>query len=248
MTFVYYLFDHYEIFLYTLQQKIYKILYFQIFSFNFIVAITVFLFGIITSFTPCFISILPLAASYVNLANKYYINKSLFIWGIMNSFLLMIFFSRFVSFYTFFNKVPLLSSCILFLTSLNLLQVVDFTSLFYVFYQRSLFFDNFNLNINSYLAGFLIGVSTMPCNTSIIFIFIVGLGHIAKIGIFILYLIIYLVGCFLPLVAILNINNFNIFINYKNNFVLWFRKLFVSLGGSLTFILSLLSLLKKIYS
>lgn len=246
---VYYLLDYYEMLIYDLYQKLYIFIDLQTYSFSVMVAVSLMLFGLLTSFTPCFISLLPLTMSYVGSKYKSYINKNCFVLGFIGSFLLMIFLSHFVSFYSFFKKIPLLSSFFLLLISLNLLQIVDLMPLLYFFYPKNLLLLKYNITLESCITGFLIGITTIPCNASSIFIVVWALNHASKVFDFVVYLAMYFLGCFLPLLIIVfNANNMNFNLRLKNSYILSFiNEIVFSFGSSLIFIFSLLSLLKKIY-
>nr|YP_009393448.1 thiol:disulfide interchange protein [Bostrychia simpliciuscula]ARW62010.1 thiol:disulfide interchange protein [Bostrychia simpliciuscula] len=243
----YYLLDNYEILAYSFQQKLYSFIDLNLNSFNLLTVIFMFVFGFITSFSPCFVSVFPLVLSYINFENKFTIKKNLFILGILTSFLIMIFLSHFVNFYGFLKKIPLISSCFLLIFSLNLIKVINLAPLFYSFYSLGFLINTYN--INSYITGFFTGLSIIPCNTSSIFLAAWQLSNIFNLFNFIIYVIIYLLGCFLPLLILFHINYNKININSKNNYIVFLiNKIVLSGSASLVFIFSFLSLLKSIYN
>lgn len=239
------LYENYEVCLYQLQHNIYTLLSLQINQFTPIIVLLIFLVGVLTSLTPCFISILPLSISYINTHKKYSINKTIFLVGLVNSLLLILFLENSISYkYSIYiNSIPLISSFILILISLNLLQIFDFSSLSYFFTYN--FEKNFFNNIywQSYLAGSLLAFNIVPCSTSITFIFIYWLSHCTSLILFILYWLIYILGCIFPFIFI-----FTTGISYLNyNYFQYIWNTMIPISGSLVLFSSLLSFLEKIY-
>nr|QCI06981.1 Thiol:disulfide interchange protein [Haraldiophyllum bonnemaisonii] len=65
-----YLYDQYEVLLYTIQQTISSIISLQSNIFSPLTIILIFLSGLLTSLNPCFISVLPLSVSYITTSSK----------------------------------------------------------------------------------------------------------------------------------------------------------------------------------
>nr|QCI05289.1 Thiol:disulfide interchange protein [Compsothamnion thuyoides] len=122
------LYDIYEVYFYILQQNLYRLLILNISQFNIYVCILMFLFGLITSLSPCFLSIMPLSIAYMNSSKYSKKNNLLFTLGIANT---IFFFSLIINFinikyFSHIYKVPIFSSIILLIISLNLLQIFNF--------------------------------------------------------------------------------------------------------------------------
>nr|YP_009397368.1 thiol:disulfide interchange protein [Dasyclonium flaccidum]ARW66554.1 thiol:disulfide interchange protein [Dasyclonium flaccidum] len=239
-SFDYFSLNNYDSF-YILEQKLYKFLYFSDNSLNFTVLIVLFICGAFTSLNPCLISIFPLALSYISGYSKF-INKNIFITGLMTSFVLMVILTHIINFYSIINAIPIISSILLFLVSLNLLQIIDFTFINNLFFSKSIFVKNYNILLENYLVGFFIGLNIAPCNTSITFLVTFWITHSIKYINSIIYLIIYLLGCFIPLLFFLNIK-----FNYKKIYLIPIvLDLLLPLSGSFILVNSLLSIMKQV--
>nr|YP_009392185.1 thiol:disulfide interchange protein [Osmundaria fimbriata]ARW60747.1 thiol:disulfide interchange protein [Osmundaria fimbriata] len=236
-----YFLDRYEVFIYSLQYSLYQLLSWQN-SIGYWWFICIFFcVGLTTIFTPCFISMLPLIFSYLNSNGSYQISKSFFIFGVVNSVLFMFLVSHFFNLYFLVNKLSILSHLLLLLISLNLMQIIDFSFLLKIFYLN---FPSktmrYNFPAQSYLVGLIIGVSSIPCNTSIIFLVTSWLSRISNVFFLFIYLFVYLLGCLLPLIIIFSIKY--TYKSFSRFTFIW--NILVSSGGSFIFVSSLLSLLK----
>nr|YP_009398606.1 thiol:disulfide interchange protein [Kuetzingia canaliculata]ARW67792.1 thiol:disulfide interchange protein [Kuetzingia canaliculata] len=237
-------FDKYQVLIYTLQHNLYKILSLKNSTSDFSSIFIFFFLGITTILTPCLISVIPLILSYLNSEDSYKIHRSLFIVGLMSSLIFVIFFGHLLNISLLIRNLPILSYIIFILISLNLMRILDLSFFLNFIYSIFSFIRQDDLNTKSYFMGLLIGISSMPCNTSIIFLVTTWLGNISNNLLLLLYLSCYLSGCFLPLIIILN-GGFN----YKNNSIfssMW--NLLISLSGSFMFILSFLSLLRIFFA
>nr|YP_009397977.1 thiol:disulfide interchange protein [Gredgaria maugeana]ARW67163.1 thiol:disulfide interchange protein [Gredgaria maugeana] len=211
---------------------------------NIFFLILIFLLGLLTVLTPCFISILPLALSYLNSNKNYHLNMSLFITGLLMSFISLVIFSNLVGSSFFIYKLPVVSDLILVLVALDLMKILNLSK-----FIRSLNFNgsidfNYHPLVQSYLTGVVIGSTALPCNTSILIILTYLLHSVHSFFLVLLYLFFYLIGCILPLLLILNVR-----VHYKNfsiSFFIW--KLIFPLSGSFLFIFSCFSLLKSIFT
>nr|QCI06495.1 Thiol:disulfide interchange protein [Erythroglossum lusitanicum] len=238
------IYNNYEIILYNLEQKIYDLLSLQINSFTVFISFLILCIGLLTSFTPCFISLLPLTVAYINTRNKSNFSKNIFFCGLITSLCFIIFISNFINInYSYYiNSIPIFSSLILLLISLNLLQIFNFS---YYFTFINIFLSGININnlfFKSYFFGCLIGFSTFPCSTSIIMLFIFWLSHATNFFILLFYLVIYLLGCILPFILFVNLS-----INYIESFFIFYLwNWIVPISGSIILFMSLFSLLEKI--
>nr|YP_009397777.1 thiol:disulfide interchange protein [Sonderella linearis]ARW66963.1 thiol:disulfide interchange protein [Sonderella linearis] len=238
--FLYSFIDFYEILIYSLQQYLYKFVYINFESFSLITPILLFFCGFFTSITPCFISIIPLIIAYMN---NQVINKNLFILGFMTSFILMLFLTNLINYFFIVKSISIISLFILLFISLNLLQIINFSFFSNFFYKRVKYLIQYNLIFDSYLTGFLIGFSIIPCNTSIAFIITFGLVNKFNILICINYFIFYLLGCLCLMFFILN---FQWKFKYTNSLLSRIDAVF-PFTASFVFIFSLMSLLRKIF-
>nr|YP_010619400.1 Thiol:disulfi de interchange protein [Xiphosiphonia pinnulata]WAX03413.1 Thiol:disulfi de interchange protein [Xiphosiphonia pinnulata] len=236
-------FDSYYAFFYVLQKQLSFLLFVSSNEQGILFAMLLFFLGLITVFTPCFLSLLPLALSYINSKKNYGLNISLFITGLLTSFLILIVCTNFVGFSFFIYKLPVLSYLILILVSLDLMKIVNISKLTSPFSQYILMFSVDNTSLQSYLMGLIIGSSSLPCNTSIIIVVTLLLNKLNNIFLFSLYLLMYLTGCVFPLLLILKIE----FDYHKFAFLFFIWKSIFPVTGSFLFVFSCLSLLKVIF-
>nr|YP_010170895.1 thiol:disulfide interchange protein [Chondria tumulosa]QSD57036.1 thiol:disulfide interchange protein [Chondria tumulosa] len=241
MAYSFSLFDEYEIFIYLLYQNIYKFLFVTSNTVNGFFFVLIILLGFFTVLTPCFISMLPLLFAYISSNEENKLNNYLFILGIINSIFFILFLSNFINLYSLYNKLPIISSLILILISLNLMQIINFRFVPNFIYQNFVLLDEQSKKIQSYLIGLISGISSLPCNTSIILLIIFLLKQLDSRLLFLLYLFFYFLGCFIPLFFIVNIK-----ISY-NNFI-WlflFWEFIFPISGSFLLFFSLLSFLRS---
>nr|YP_009326585.1 thiol:disulfide interchange protein [Membranoptera platyphylla]AMJ16842.1 thiol:disulfide interchange protein [Membranoptera platyphylla] len=219
MSFIFNLWYGYEISLYYLQQKIASFLFLEITTIKPIIVLVLFFSGILTSVTPCFISIVPLSISYINSNSDGYNYKNILLLGICTSLFIVIFSMSFVnySFFLFFKGIPFISFFTLMLIALDLLQVLNFSNYLNSFYVNNLNKKKTynNLIIKSYFTGCIIGFTTVPCSSPIILLINFWLHHSDQILFSFIYLIIYLMGSIIPLFFI-----FNVILNYIQLYIL----------------------------
>ena len=234
-------FDKYQVLLYVFYQNVYE---FLSGTYNFTSPVYFFLLiimGILTVLTPCFVSMLPFLFTYVTSVENQALTNVLFVFGVISSVFLTFLLSNSMSSYTFFYKLPFYSYLILILVSLNFMRILNF-SFFTRFFSYPLGkFMTLNVNLGSYIMGIVIGFGSTPCNTSIILIVIFLLKHSPNILILSFYLLLYLLSCFFTLLVILDFK-----IDNKNfaYFIFLWNSIF-PLTGSILFVFSLLSLLRK---
>lgn len=239
------LWNNYELLIYSLQQKVASVLFLKITSITPLTSIIFFLAGLLTSLTPCLISILPLAISYINANNKLKIDKNFLILGLFTNLLLIIVSSNFVSYnYLFYlTRLPFISFFILFIISLNLLQIINLPSIFRFLSFKNTNFFNKKMVLNSYLTGLIIGFSSLPCSTPIVVLVNFWLYHTNEPLLFLFFLLVYLLGFFLPFLLI-----FSIFIDYlKLYLVSFFWNIINPLIGFIILTISLLFFFQKIF-
>nr|QCI06352.1 Thiol:disulfide interchange protein [Dictyurus purpurascens] len=237
--------SNYELILYNLQQKIIFLLYLRS---NFITFDIIFLLlfaGILTTITPCFLSVLPLILSYLSFSSNFLISQNLFILGLCTNLFLITISINFLSYnYLYYlTNVSFISFFILLLISLNLLQVLDLSVFFkFIFTKKNIWFSSKNF-FNSYLMGLIFGFTVLPCSTPIILIINFWLYHINQVWISFFYLVLYFFGSILPLVFI-----FNFFTSYVQIYVISFLwNLITPILGFIILTISTFSFLDKLF-
>nr|YP_009295197.1 hypothetical protein BI108_pgp006 [Dasya binghamiae]AOH77209.1 hypothetical protein [Dasya binghamiae] len=235
----------YEFLLYNLQQNILSVLFIKINTLSPLVIFLLLFTGILTSITPCFLSIIPLSISYININKKNYIYKNIFILGILTSLFLVICITAFINYnyITYIARIPFLSFFILILISLNLLQILNFSFNLKIFNFNKFNFFNRNILLNTYFSGFIIGLSSVPCSSPIVLLINFWLHYSNNILFFLLYLMFYSLGCFIPFIII-----FNFLINYLEFYILgYIWNLIIPFAGSIILSFSIFFFLEKIF-
>nr|YP_009394264.1 thiol:disulfide interchange protein [Leptosiphonia brodiei]ARW62826.1 thiol:disulfide interchange protein [Leptosiphonia brodiei] len=234
--------DKYETILYYFQYYFSKFVLSSSIS-NIIILLIVFVFlGILTIFTPCFVSILPLSFSYISYGNNTVNNIIFFICGILTSFLLFILSSNTISSHTFFAKLPILSSSFMVLLSLDLMNILDLSKAYFIFNSFFKIFEKKNIKFETYFTGLMIGLSSLPCNTSILVLFNFLVKNINNTFHLFLYYFAYLTGIVIPLFLIFSLKLYSLSANIFSSFWFFFNRF----AGSLLLVVSLSSLLKLI--
>ena len=123
MIFLNNLLDQYQILIYLFYQNFYKVIFTNYHSISFLFFIVMTILGSVTIITPCFISMFPMLLSYIYSTENIEFNKYLFIFGILSSIFFLLFFSNFINIYFIYQQLPVLSSFILILISLNLISM-----------------------------------------------------------------------------------------------------------------------------
>ena len=197
------LYNQINVIVYLLQNKFYTNLSFYYNQFNIWKLLSLFCIGVFTSLTPCFISILPLIFSSTTTFNYFNIltNISLFL-GLMSSLIIVvgILYISNGKLNQIFIHVPLISSCIFMFISLNFLGIIDFSR-----FVKSVNFTRYyisNIYIQSYVTGLGIGLSCLPCNSSLILTTILWCYNSDKLIESFIYLLVYLFSCLLPFIVI----------------------------------------------
>ena len=239
----------FEIVLYELQQRVTFLLTETTDSLSFITCLLFILSGTLTILNPCLISLFPLSISYFNTYKKPS-EKNIFVLGLITSTFFSVFVTNFFSYNSFIYiiRFPIFSLIIAIFLSLNLLQILN------VFYYLNIssFFKRLSLVHNdgstdffyqSYLTGFIIGFTIIPCNTPILAMVHFWLYNCSSIFVLFIYLFMYFLGCILPFLLI-----FYFFMHYLNMYFL------ASISGKIspflgftTLTISLFFLLEKVF-
>nr|YP_010618626.1 Thiol:disulfi de interchange protein [Rhodomelopsis africana]WAX02639.1 Thiol:disulfi de interchange protein [Rhodomelopsis africana] len=240
---LYDLFDNYYIFFYAIQKQLSFLLFTLSNEQSIFFSMLLFFLGLITIFTPCFLSLLPLALAYVNSKKNYSLNIILFIIGLLTSVIILIGFTSLVSSSVFIYKLPVLSYFILIVVSLDLMKILSISKLNLPFSKYIFMSSSSNIFLQSYLIGLIIGFSSLPCNTSILIIATFLVNNLNNIFLVLFYLVIYLTGCLFPLLLILKIKfDYN---HFPFLFFIW-QSIF-PISGSFVFVFSCFSLLRIIF-
>nr|YP_009244152.1 cytochrome c biogenesis protein transmembrane region [Gelidium elegans]AMK96394.1 cytochrome c biogenesis protein transmembrane region [Gelidium elegans] len=199
--------------------------------------------GCLTSFNPCFISIMPLIISYTSSQKSSYLNLIFFSIGLTLSFLLSIILIYFVDYQyrSILKSLPLISSSITIFLGLSLLQILSVhispTNFHTVIFKR-------HSQINFFIMGTVIGFSSIPCSTPILATVLFWISFTSNFSLGLIYLLFYIIGIMLPILAFLNL------INQYQNFTI-FNKLWsksILLSGSIVLSSGIFSLLNQIFS
>nr|YP_010850954.1 thiol:disulfide interchange protein [Aphanocladia stichidiosa]WGH13952.1 thiol:disulfide interchange protein [Aphanocladia stichidiosa] len=237
------LFDKYYIFFYTLQRYLSHFLFILGNKQSLLLLVFLFMLGVVTVFNPCFVSILPLALSYLNSKKSYSLNIGLFIFGLLTSFITLIILTNFLGLSFFIYKLPIFSYLILIIVSLDLMKIINLAKLNTFFSLNSSVYLIQNTILQSYFMGLIIGLSSLPCNTSLLIMVTFLLHNVNNFFIVLLDFFVYLIGCIIPLLLILKIKLNNQ--SFSVIFFIW--KSIFPLSGSFLFMFSCFSFLKIIF-
>nr|YP_010197087.1 thiol:disulfide interchange protein [Crassiphycus crassissimus]UAD84891.1 thiol:disulfide interchange protein [Crassiphycus crassissimus]UAD85095.1 thiol:disulfide interchange protein [Crassiphycus crassissimus] len=190
---------------YQIEQKLLTVLTSQINHAYPIVFILLIFSGLLTSFNPCLLSIIPTSLSYIygeKLTNK---NKRIFILGILSSitFSVPIFQILHREYEYLFHIFPILSHIITIIISLNLLQIFEFNNNFN-FINNSYQKLSFIPLLYNYMTGFIIGISSTSCTIPILLIIIFWISSCKSWFLGTIYTLTYLLSYTLPIYLIIN--------------------------------------------
>lgn len=237
------LFNRYYMLLYYLQYYLSKFLLNNNNSSSLILFVVFFILGILTILSPCFISILPLSFSYLSSRDSSLRNILLFIFGILTSFVLLVGLTNTIGSYVFLTKLPLIFNLFLVVISLDLMNILNFSNIFSSLNPIINFSDNKSVIFQNYLAGLFIGLSVLPCNTSIFFIVIFLMKSMNNLLYF--YSFIYFLGCVTPLLFIFSIKLPNV--RFNSYSFLSISNLTSYISGAFLLIFSIFSILCKVF-
>nr|YP_009391167.1 thiol:disulfide interchange protein [Dipterocladia arabiensis]ARW59311.1 thiol:disulfide interchange protein [Dipterocladia arabiensis] len=235
----------YEFIIYNLQQMVASLLFVKVNLLDYTVMILLVFAGLLTSLTPCFLSILPLSVSYISANKNNYLYKNFFILGILTSLFFFLIISNFInySYIVYLNRIPFLSFLILILISLNLLQILDFSSYLQIFNNQEIDLSYNNRVLHNYMIGLVIGFSTIPCSSPIILLVNFWLHGSTNIFFSIFYFTLYFFGCIIPFLIIFYFV-FNILQTY---IFIYIWNAIIPLAGFFLLSFSILSFLEKVF-
>nr|YP_009396535.1 thiol:disulfide interchange protein [Vertebrata australis]ARW65721.1 thiol:disulfide interchange protein [Vertebrata australis] len=235
-------FDRYSIILYYCQYYLSKLILLSNNSSSLFLILIFFIFGILTVFTPCFISMIPLAFSYISVRGNSLTNIVIFSIGLSTSSFIFILSTNVIGFYLFVGKFALFSNLFTILLSLDLMNIISFSSIYNSLKLPKNISFNKNIFLNTYFIGLIMGFSALPCNTYIFFILSFLLKNIDNILTLFMYFFIYIIGFISPVLLIFSFKLY--FTSLK--MLSYFWDFISSFGGSFLFIFSLFSLLNSI--
>lgn len=238
-----------ELFSYSLQQSVCNMINLNSSSNEILTFIFIFIAGLITVLNPCFISILPISISYLNiidLKNRHSINKNFFIIGICSSFVAVIFITHIISYRynLILSNIPILSSVSLIFLGLNFLQIIELPT-YLPFSFNKVQLNMFSNNLaQAYIIGFFCNFTTLPCSTPIILTILFWLSHANSLLLSVIYLLIYLSGSFISIFILIT----SIYNSMNTLFFIKVWNTLFPLSGLIILFNGTLSLLSKIYS
>jgi len=239
-------FSNYQLFVFYLQQFICNLINVNINFFSLSSVIALFIAGFFTSLNPCFLSVLPLSISYINIKGNKNLSLASFSLGLSTGFmgivLLIHIFSSRSSFVLL--ALPILSSFIFIIIALSFLQILDIYRFYINFF--SLYIDSFifKSNISEFTVGIICSMSTLPCSTPIIITVLFWLSNIQNNVLLFIYIAIFFIGNFFFLFCILTL-----FVQSMNfSFVLGTRNIIFQVSGFVLLFTGTLSLLEKSFS
>lgn len=232
----------YETILYYLQYYFAKFMLLSSSSNVFVLFIFFICLGAVTVFTPCFLSILPISLSYISCRSNSLLAITLFVCGLLTSFLSLIISANTLSLYSFFISLPAISNLFMILLSLDLMDIFDLSKIYLMFNSFFHVFYNKNIVLRIYFTGLIIGFSSLPCNSSILFIINFLVKNINSTLYLFLYFLAYSIGLVLPLILIFSFRLYSLNFQFFSRFWHFFNRF----SGSFLLIISLLSFLKSI--
>nr|YP_009396330.1 thiol:disulfide interchange protein [Polysiphonia scopulorum]ARW65516.1 thiol:disulfide interchange protein [Polysiphonia scopulorum] len=237
------IFDSYAVVIYSLQQYLAQVVLLS-HDYNRTISYVIFFsLGFVTIFTPCFFSILPLLFLYINVPKSH--DKSLLycILGLLTSFCLLIFSTHSFSSSFIFRQLPIFSYLVLIILSLDFMKILNFSS----FYLNLLSLVNSTprqtFSISSYFIGFVIGLSSLPCSTPVLLLVNLLLFSYTNMLFVMISVLFYLLGFIISFLIIFNLK----FLHPKVFSFSFMWDYFISVSGSILFIISCSSFLKVLF-
>jgi len=203
-------------YIYEIQQQTNLIMIKQLNHITLFSFITLFTGGILTSFSPCMISCIPLIIPYLPIKKQRY-NSIVFLLGIITSILgiglsLILIKTNIIE---KFNNISLIIKALYLIMGLNILEIVSINFSQELFHRNNVPFDN-NL-ILTYIFGLSIGLSISPCNTPILVSLIIWITNTKHIFMGISFLCIYTLGYLSPIIGYIIFMHYFKTINSLNN-------------------------------
>lgn len=188
------------LYIYLKQQELNYFFNDNIYTTTWLSCSTILLGGILSSLSPCMISVLPLSIGYINSKKHPAIHSLIFIIGILTSItalgLCTIILKN--SYAIFSNIGYILSPILMLILGLSLLNIVEIK--LYVPSNISNNKNKINHWFSSYLIGISIGFNVSPCTTPILMTLITWISSTQQILTGIIFLLFYSIGYLAPII------------------------------------------------
>lgn len=196
--------------LYLLEQKIYSVLYIELNYPKPILFLSLLFAGLLTSLSPCLLSIIPASLSYIWGEKVGGQNKNAFLLGILGSSNAVILFTHMLNEQCskLLHIFPLLSAIAAIYVSLNLMQIFNFSNKFSAlkkFFGKPLLKLS-RLGIVDCFAGILLGAGSIPCSIYVILIVSTWISSCEHLLLGLSYIGTYLAGYTLSLYLLINLS------------------------------------------
>nr|YP_009498066.1 dsbD [Gracilaria changii]ART65329.1 dsbD [Gracilaria changii] len=192
---------------YQIEQKLFTLLISKINSAHPIIFILLISSGLLTSFNPCLLSIIPTSLGYIYIEKLTQLQKRIFLLGIFSSITISILiFQLFHKQYKYlFHAFPVLSYIMTIIISLNFLNILEFDNKLN-FMNTSYDKLSFIPLLYNYITGLIIGISSTLCTAPILLIILLWISVCKSVFLGILYTVIYLLSYVLPIYLMIDNN------------------------------------------
>lgn len=191
---------NYQFSLYVFQQLTSRLLYMELYSQSPSFILFIWLSGIVTGFSPCIVSNLPMSLFYLGLYENKQVNIVIFVLGLIITQLIIMCIFAIIGYryYTFSMALPLLSSIFYIIIGFVILQIFSLKIIGVNLRWPSVSCTN----IKNLVFGGLLALNTLPCVMPILLnVFNVLLTYDSYVVIF-LYSIVYLLGYVCPILLL----------------------------------------------
>ena len=165
----------------------------------------IFFTGLITSLTPCMLSMLPLTVAYIggyDNKGKYssFLQSTYFALGLATTLAILGIFAALLGkvYGQIGTGLPIFVSAIAIIMGLNLLEIIPLK--FPSWNGSDWIKDNFPDSVKSYLLGLTFGLIASPCSTPVLITLLAYVGSSKNIVFSSIFLVIYAIGYVFPLV------------------------------------------------
>lgn len=207
----------------------------------------IFIIGILTSINPCNISIIPLAASYLNDSKGKQQQQYITIVGILTSVIIVLSIISIINIHyqKLSIRIPSISYIYMVIIGLNLLDVLELNKVF-ISMDKVKIFNKFRKPITKdYVIGFLLGVNSISCNTPILIYLMYWIAKSKFVLLGSVHIFLYMAGYSIPIFLFIQLSsNYINLIHYRDN-KLWI--FMTPLLGSLTLGIGVFFLLDNIF-
>jgi cytochrome c-type biogenesis protein len=191
--------------LYYLQQLAEQLVNNQLNHLSFFSVVIIFFTGLITSLTPCMLSMLPLTIAYIGgyedkgkLAS--FVQSTYFAFGLATTLAILGVFAALLG--KVYGQIgiglPIIVSSIAIIMGLNLLEIIPLK--FPNWDTTNWIKDNFPNSLKSYLLGLTFGLIASPCSTPVLITLLAYIASSKNILFGAIFLIFYAIGYVFPLI------------------------------------------------